>query len=61
MIKNILKLSGVEELKKSQQKNVRGGNGDDVVMGYCYDPNTWWYEHPCGQVCNDGVSYPEYC
>ncbi len=60
MLKNILNQTGVSKLDNNQKKSINGGD-QTPGMGYCYDPETWWYEHPCGQVCNDGVSYPEYC
>ncbi len=60
MLKNILNQAGVKKLDNVQKRFINGGD-QTPGMGYCYDPETWWYEHPCGQVCNDGVSYPEYC
>ncbi len=60
MLKNILNQTGVKKLDNNQKKSINGGD-QTPGYGYCYDPNTWWYEHPCGEVCNDGVSYPEYC
>ncbi|MBP2834043.1 hypothetical protein J8281_17740 [Aquimarina sp. U1-2] len=60
MLNNILKHSGVKKLNKSMQQSINGGD-QTPGMGFCYDPNTWWYEHPCGEICNDGETYPQFC
>ncbi len=60
MLKNILNQVGVKRLSSGEKKNIKAGF-QPAGVGYCYDPNIWWYEHPCGEVCNDGVSYPIYC
>ncbi|WP_299434782.1 hypothetical protein [uncultured Aquimarina sp.] len=50
MLKSILKINGVQELDKSEQKSLHGG----AFYGSCS-------MKPSGICCMNGACYPGYC